>query len=123
MNSELIQQATNIGVMINVKKTREMLIGRALKVSIPPVVLNNEPIQRFDTFKFRGRPIHISSDLKWGQHMIVILSKAAFRLYFLKQLKRAGAGTGDLLCFLADRTNGRAIATVLRPSSSVCRRL
>jgi len=23
-------------------------------------------------------------------------------------------------CFLADRTNGRAYATVLRPSSSVC---
>jgi len=29
----------------------------------------------------------------------VISSKAASRLYFLKHLKRAGAGTGDLLCF------------------------
>jgi len=29
----------------------------------------------------------------------VIFSKAASRLYFLKQLKRAGVGTGDLLCF------------------------
>ena len=94
---ELIQQATNIGMMINVKKTKEMIIGRALKVSIPPVVLNSEPIQRVDTFKLLG--VHISNDLKWGQHVNVILSKAASRLYFLKQLKRAGAGTGDLLCF------------------------
>jgi len=39
---ELIQQATNIGMMINVKKTREMIIGRAVKVSIPQVVLNSE---------------------------------------------------------------------------------
>jgi len=42
---ELIQQASNIGMMINVKKTREMHTGRALRVSIPPVVLNSEPIQ------------------------------------------------------------------------------
>jgi len=28
-----------------------------------------------------------------------------------------------ILCVLADRTNGRAYATVLRLSSSVCRRL
>jgi len=94
---ELIQQATNVGMMINAKKTREMLIGRALKVSMPPVVLNNEMIQRVDTFKLLG--VHISNDLKWGQHVNIISSKAASRLYFLKQLKRAGAGTGDLLCF------------------------
>jgi len=29
----------------------------------------------------------------------VISAKRASRLYFLKQLKRAGAGTDDLLCF------------------------
>ena len=62
-----------------------------------PVVLNNEMIQRVDTFKLLG--VHISNDLKWGQHVNIISSKAASRLYFLKQLKRAGAGTGDLLCF------------------------
>jgi len=81
----------------NVKKTREMLIGRALKVSIPSVVHNSEPIQRVNTFKLLG--VHISNDLKWGQHVNVILSKAASRLHFLKQLKRAGAGTDDLLYF------------------------
>ena len=39
---ELIQQATDIGMMINVNKTREMLIGRALKGCISPVVLNSQ---------------------------------------------------------------------------------
>jgi len=82
---------------INVNKTREMLIGRALMVCISPVVLNSEPIQRVDTFKLLG--VHISNDLKWGQHINVISSKAGSRLYFLKLLKRAGAGTGDLLGF------------------------
>ena len=62
-----------------------------MKVSMPPVLLNNEMIQRVDMFKLLG--VHISNDLKWGQHVNIISSKAASRLYFLKQLKRAGAGT------------------------------
>jgi len=53
---ELTGQATNVGMIINVKKTREMLIGRALKVSMPPTVLNSQPIQRVDTFKLLGCP-------------------------------------------------------------------
>ena len=82
---ELIQQATNIGMMINVNKIREMLIGRALKVCISPVVLNSQPIQRVDTFKLLG--VHISNDLKWSQHINVISSNDASRLYFLNRLK------------------------------------
>jgi len=101
---ELTGQATNVGMIINVKKTKEMLIGRALKVSMPPVLLNSQPIQWVDKFKLLG--VHISNDLKWAQHVNVISSKAAARLYFLKQLKRAGAGTGDFLCFYN---------TILRP--------
>jgi len=94
---ELTGQASKVGMIINVKKTREMLIGRALKVSMPPVVLNSQPIQRVDILKLLG--VDISNDLKWAQHVNVISLKATFRLYFLKQLKRAGAGAGDLLCF------------------------
>jgi len=57
---ELIQQATNIGMMINVNKTREMLI--AVKVCISPVVLNSQPIERVDTLKLLG--VQITNDLK-----------------------------------------------------------
>ena len=61
---ELTGQATNVGMIINVKKTREMLTGRELKISMPPVVLNSQPIQRLDTFKLLGvlilSLIHIS---------------------------------------------------------------
>jgi len=58
---ELTGQATNVGMIINVKKTREMLTGRELKISMPPVVLNSQPIQRLDTFKLLG--VLISNDL------------------------------------------------------------
>jgi len=33
-------------MIMNVKKTREVLIGRALKVSIPPLLLNSETIEK-----------------------------------------------------------------------------
>ena len=37
--------------------------------------------------------------LKWMQHVDAISSKVTSRLYFLKQLKRSGAGPEDLLFF------------------------
>jgi len=43
--------------------------------------------------------VNVASDLKWGLHVDAITSKAASRLHFLKQLKRAGAGRDDLMCF------------------------
>jgi len=48
----------------------------------------------------------VSSDLKWMEHVYAITSKAASRLYFLKQLRRADVPTKDLLHFYT---------TVVRP--------
>jgi len=56
-----------------------------------------QQVERVASFKLLG--VYIASDLKWGQHIDTITSKAALRLYFLKQLKRSGAGQRDLLCF------------------------
>ena len=55
-------------------------------------------------FKLLG--VHVASDLKWLQHVDAIISKAASRLLFLKQLKCSVAGRDDLLCFYG---------TVIRP--------
>ena len=41
----------------------------------------------------------MSSDLKWMEHVDAITSKAASRLYFIKQLRRADVPTTDLLHF------------------------
>ena len=42
---ELTQQTTQIDMIINGKKTREMLIGTASKVCMTPVILNDLPIE------------------------------------------------------------------------------
>jgi len=59
--------------------------------------LSGALIDRVVTFKLLG--VNVASDLKWNTHIEAISRKAASRLYFLKQLKRARAGLNDLLNF------------------------
>ena len=101
---ELVHQATDTGMIVNSRKTKEMLIGPVLKDPPPSVSLSGAPVDRVTVFKLLG--VHVASDLKWSHHVDVITSKAAARLHFLKQLKRSGAGRDDLLCFYG---------TVIRP--------
>ena len=54
-------------------------------------------IDRVTAFKLLG--VYVSCNLKWSEHVDAIVFKAASRLHFLKQLKRAGAPIRDLLHF------------------------
>jgi len=85
---ELVQQATDVGMIVNGRKTKELLIGSVVKDPPPPVNLSGTLVERVTTFKLLG--VHVASDLKWTQHIDAITSKAASRLHFLKQLKRSG---------------------------------
>jgi len=86
-----------------------MLIGSVLRDPPVSVTLSGAPVKRVTTFKLLG--VHVANDLKWAQHVDAISSKAASRLYFLKLLKRSGAGLDDLLCFYK---------TVVRPVYITC---
>jgi len=81
-----------------------MLIGTVARDRPPSVTLSGAPVDRVTSFKLLG--VNVAIDLKWGLHVDAITSKAASRLHFLKQLKLAGAGRDDLLCFYT---------TVIRP--------
>ena len=48
---------------------------------------------------FSQQLVHVANNLKWTQHVDAISSKVSSRLYFLKQLKRSGAGPEDFLCY------------------------
>jgi hypothetical protein len=84
---------------INITKTKEMLIGKAN--GIPELFYADRPtcgfIERVTVFKLLG--VHFNSNLNWNDHVSSVCSKANFRLYFLKHLKRYGIDTDDLLCF------------------------
>ena len=74
-----------------------MIIGSdAAIVAIPPLLSSgSDQIERVDRFKLLG--IANSRDLKWSDHIDIICSKASSRIHFLKQLKRSGVPTADLL--------------------------
>jgi len=59
-----------------------MLVGAILKDPPPYVTLSGTPVERVTSFKLLG--VYVASDLKWGQHVDAITSKAASHLYFLK---------------------------------------
>ena len=90
---------------VNDRKTKAMLVGSVLKDPPLSVTLSGTPVERVTTFKLLG--VHVANNLKWTQHVDAISSKVSSRLYFLKQLKRSGAGPEDLLCFYI---------TVIRPA-------
>jgi len=101
---ELVRQATEIGMIVNGRKTKELLIGPILRNAPLPVSLSGKPVERVTALKLLG--VHVTNNLKWSQHVDTITSKAASRLHFVKQLKRSGAGRDDLLSFFR---------TVIRP--------
>jgi len=67
---ELVQQATDAGMMVNGRKTKELLIGSILKDPPPPASLSGTPVDRVTVFKLLG--VHVASDLKWSQHVDAI---------------------------------------------------
>jgi len=102
---ELVQQSNEMNEMnVNGRKTKEMPTGPIAKDQSPTISLCGTTVNRVPVFKLLG--VHVSSDLKWMEHVDAITSKAASRLYFLKQLRRADVPTTDLLHFYT---------TVVRP--------
>jgi len=57
--------------------------------NLPPISASSYQIQR----------ANIDSNLSWHTHVEAIISTATQRLYFLKQLKRAGVSHVQLLYF------------------------
>jgi len=94
---EIIQQSEQARMNINGHKTKEMLIGSISKDPPPHLMLCGVTVDRVTTFKLLG--IHVSSNLKWTDHVDAMVSNAASRLHFMKQLNRADAPIRDLLHF------------------------
>ena len=74
------------------------------KQSIPRLTVQSDVIERVTTFKLLG--VTPSNDLSWEAHVNSICAKIAPRLYYLKQLRRAGLSSDELSHFYL---------TVIRP--------
>ena len=74
-----------------------MILGPLAHTNLPLLSTPTGTIDRVTSFKLLG--LHIDSSLSWANHISIITQKASSRLYFLKQLKRAGLASNHLLHF------------------------
>ena len=62
-------------------------------LALDPVEVNGQSLEKVSTAKILG--VTFRNDLKWNDHVDLITSKAAKRLYLLRQLKRADVNAKD----------------------------
>jgi len=95
--TSVLTWTANNDMQINTSKTKEMIIGSLDSINVSPLSTSLGTVERVATFKLLG--IHLDINLSWSVHINSITSKASKRLYFLKQLKRAGVPQNQLLHF------------------------
>jgi len=86
-----------------------MFLGRLIAPNFPHLSTSTGLIERVTALKLLG--INFEANLSWSLHINTIAAKASKRLYFLKQLKRAGLPTDQLLHFYV---------AVIRPVVEYC---
>ena len=62
---------------------------------IPSLYIDGKPLERLSVFKVLG--ITLNDQLKWNNHVEVMVKKASKRLYILRVLRRSGVPACDLL--------------------------
>ena len=93
--------ATDNNMSLNASKTKELLVyyGRE-ELDIPRITINGDVLERVSCAKLLV--CHIMSNLSWEDHIANLVSKASRRLHLLRELKRAGLSTKDLLtCYVS----------------------
>ena len=95
---EVAEWSNRNRVKLNIDKCKELRISfAAISCEFPPVAIGGERIKVVSNAKLLG--LTISSDLTWNAHITEVIKKAAKRLYFLIQLKRARVSQNDLCLF------------------------
>jgi len=95
---QLLSWAANNDMIVNFTKTKEMILGPPSKtVHLTPLSMENGYTEQVNSFKLLG--FYIDNNFSCTSHIDAILSKATTRLYFLKQLKRAGVPPAQLRHF------------------------
>ena len=85
---ELVRQSEADGFQLNESKCKELRISFSISgSSVDHITINDKQIEVVSSGKLLG--VVVSYNLRWKVHLESICKKAATRLYFLKQLKRA----------------------------------
>ncbi|PFX11352.1 RNA-directed DNA polymerase from mobile element jockey, partial [Stylophora pistillata] len=96
--NELVRQSEVDGFQFNESKCKELRISFSRSGSLfDHITINDKQIEVVSSARLLG--VIVSDNLRWNAHVESICKKAAKRLYFLKQLKRAKVPSEDMLLF------------------------
>ena len=71
---------------LNVSKTKEMCIDfRRNRTVISPIVINGEPVEQVDSFKYLG--VMLDEKLSFTEHVTAVQKKSQQRLHVLRKLR------------------------------------
>ena len=105
-DSTLLQSHVNVfakkskanGMELKETRCKELGISfSTLNKSFDPIIINNKSVEVVTVVKLLG--VTVSNDLKWNSHIANTGKKVSTRLYFLRQLERAGLPPEDLIQF------------------------
>ena len=84
-------------MQINSQKTKIMLFNSRKKFDFQPEIAdkNGDKFEVVEEFKLLG--VHMTSDFRWNAHTKNICTKSYSKLWMLRNLKKFGAKTGDLV--------------------------
>jgi len=105
----LLNWADQNHMQLNTAKTKEMILGPLSRSHLPILSTPLGPIDRVSSFKLLGA--YMETTLCWSLHVDNMIQKATKRLYYLKQLKRAGLPSNHLFHYYS---------TVIRPVLEYC---
>ena len=95
---ELVRKSETDGFQLNESKCKELRISFSRSGStVDHITINDKQIEVVSSAKLLG--VVVSDKLRWYAHVESICKKAATRLYFLKQPKRAKVPPKDMLLF------------------------
>ena len=93
----LVKWCENNSLIINLKKTKEIIFGLPVGSYSPPVTVHNAEIEQVSSYKYLG--IYVDATLSWSVHVDFICGKVQQRIYFLRRLRSFGANKHILLLF------------------------
>ena len=84
-------------LVVNTKKTEEMIFDPLGVGDLRPVVIHNQPVTQVLSYKYLG--VYIDSRLTWSTHVDILCTRLQQRLHFLRRLRVHGVDKKFMIVF------------------------
>ena len=95
--NKVVEWSDNNALIINTKKTEEIVFGTPPEICSSPITIHSEQINQVCSYTYLG--VVIDNLLSWKEQIETVCKKTKQRIYFLRRLRSFGASRRILLLF------------------------